>query len=71
MKIINNTPCTMFHDVEIGCVFECAGAIFMRTDNNNTDWGVMNAVNLESGFAVHIDCDDRVHPLPNAHVIIE
>lgn len=71
MKIINNTPCTLFHDVEVGGVFQYADEIFMRTDDNNTNLGLMNAVNLECGLAVHFSCDNRVHLLPGAHVVIE
>lgn len=71
MKIINNTHCTTFHDVGIGCVFQYVNTIFMRTDDNETDCGLMNAVNLENGTAVHFCYDEKVRLLPEAHIVIE
>lgn len=71
MKIINNTPLTPFRNVEFGSVFKYADAILMRTDDNVTELGTMNAVNLESGFAVSFYLDDMVSPLPKAHVVLE
>ena len=71
MKIIRNTPSTLFQEVEVGDVFQYADMVFMRTDDNTTELGIMNAVNFERGITVHFDHDIKVTPLPKAHVVIE
>ena len=71
MKVIKKTTCTLFPDVEVGGVFQCANAIFMRTDDIDTEFGLMNAINLENAKPAHFFYDDEVSLLPRAHIIIE
>ncbi len=75
MKILDErvTHTVPFCTLRVGEIFtDSEGDFMMRIEELEVEeYGIYNAVNLESGDAYTFDAKEEVIPLPNAHIIIK